>query len=700
MEIYKGILTVSYPELTDSSTGDVVMSPSNYKQLCNRRLITVLRPGKGLGCPALIEWCSMPQRFKDRYINKYGDPEIAMRKIKNTLKMDEVARVWFEEYETEGGVRLKSEMVEQCTLNASVLNKLLNNLNTQKACRGAASNSTPINWDAIFAECERLRDEYGHTLPKNQARIREKVRQYKLDGYKCLISGKVGNTNTTKLTAEAQEWLIAQMRNRVHRNRVVDVFKMYNEQSEAMGWKRVRTEKTITDYLFRPDIRPLWEDSKVGDLAVRAQIQRQGSFDRTQLRDSQWFGDGTVINLYYKEFVGGKYVARRLWVYEVMDAATECFLGYDIAENESFEMMYRATLMALQTSGHKPYTYAYDNQTGSKQKHAELWLKKTANKTYHTAPYHGNSKTIESGFGRFQQQVLYRRFNYSGGNITAGSMVSKVDREFLEANVGNLPTRSEAIAAYVECRQQWNDMPMTGVRDAAMSRWQVYQSSENPNTSEITEAMMADIRMIFTQKAVKYAARGMHFTVKGVDYEYEVMKSDLRHSNQQFTTENVGREFCIEYDPDTLGLEGSFIKMYIDCGKSGRQFVTRAYRKITMPRDMMSQTKEQQSLLHEEINAGKKERVRLALERSRIETAWGTSPEQQGFKSPKIHGISDREFEMFADEIRRESVVVLAEDEEKETPKVVETDNFSEGIGALQKSISSADRLDDFLSRM
>lgn len=704
MEIYKGILAVSYPELTDSSTGDSVMGVSNYKQLSLRGLITVLRPGKGLGSPALVEWCSMPQRFKERYISKYGDPEKAMRKVKDTLKIDEVARVWFEEYETEGGVRLKSDMVEQYTLNASVLNKLLGNLNTQKACRGAGSNSTPINWAAIFAECERLRDEYGHTLPKNEARIREKVRQYRSEGYGCLVSGKVGNTNTTKLTDEAQEWLIAQMRNRVHRNRTVDVFRMYNELAESKGWKKVRSEKTVTDFLFRPEIRPLWEDAKVGDLAVRAQIQRQGSFDKVQMRDAQWFGDGTVINLYYKAFVGGKYVARRLWVYEVMDAATECFLGYDIADNESFEMMYRATLMALKTAGHKPYCYAYDNQTGSKQKFAELWLKKTANKTYHTAPYHGNSKTIESGFGRFQQQVLYKRPNYSGGNITAGSMVSKVDREFLEANVGNLPTRDEAVAMYKECREQWNAMPMAGAGEGAVSRMEVYRRAENPNTSEITEAMMADMRMIFAAKEVKYSARGMRFTVKGTDYEYEVMKEDLRHSDQRFTTENVGREFCVEYDPETLGLDGSFVKLYIDHGpkNGGRQFVTKAYRKITMPRDMMSQTKEQQALLHEEIDAAKKERVRLQIERARIETVWGTSAEQQGYRSPKLHGISDAEFERYADEIRRESVVEFADEkgQERKKAEVVDMGDFSDGIGGMQKSISSADRLDDFLSRM
>ena len=82
MEIYRNILAVTVEELTRGENGESVMSHGNYQKLSYRNQLTVLRPGKGLDHCALIEFASLPARFKAKFIAKYGDPEKIIRKEK------------------------------------------------------------------------------------------------------------------------------------------------------------------------------------------------------------------------------------------------------------------------------------------------------------------------------------------------------------------------------------------------------------------------------------------------------------------------------------------------------------------------------------------------------------------------------------------------------------------------------------------
>lgn len=74
MEYLGNIIAVTVDELTRATDGDPVMTYANYKQLSWKKNLNVIRPGKGLAHPALIEYASLPTRFKERFVAKYGDP--------------------------------------------------------------------------------------------------------------------------------------------------------------------------------------------------------------------------------------------------------------------------------------------------------------------------------------------------------------------------------------------------------------------------------------------------------------------------------------------------------------------------------------------------------------------------------------------------------------------------------------------------
>ena len=130
-------------ELTRSDDGEAVMSRSAYDHLVTRNRVNVLRPGKGLGSYALIEYRSLPERFRIRFEEKYGDPEKTMKQDEMPLAMDAEAQRFYHDHLLPSGEHLPEEKQTEYTTNARVLNALLEMFNTQKAMRRARNNNTP-----------------------------------------------------------------------------------------------------------------------------------------------------------------------------------------------------------------------------------------------------------------------------------------------------------------------------------------------------------------------------------------------------------------------------------------------------------------------------------------------------------------------------------------------------------------------------
>ncbi|MBR6631484.1 MAG: kinase, partial [Alistipes sp.] len=305
MEFYGKIIAVTVQDLTRADDGEAVMSIAAYRHLVRRSSINILRPGKGLGSYALIEYSSLPLRFRERFEAKYGDPEAIMKREEISLPQDMAAQEFFRTHKLANGESIPEDKQEEYIINARVLNALRDSLNTQKAMRRACNNNTPVIWANIFAQAEQLREVYNHTLPKSEARLRDKLRQYSKDGYSCLVSGKFGNGNTLKITKEAGRQIIALRRSHIPVYTTQQVFDEFNRIAEKKGWKPLRSKNALLAYLERPDVKPLWYDAVYGEYAAKQLFARQHKTDMPIVRDALWYGDGTKLNLYYKAYEGG-----------------------------------------------------------------------------------------------------------------------------------------------------------------------------------------------------------------------------------------------------------------------------------------------------------------------------------------------------------------------------------------------------------
>lgn len=636
MEYYNKMICVTVDELTEEYNGQRVMGTSNYKRLCASKRLFVARKAGGFGVYALIMYSSLPDRFRARFEEIHGNPEqiLEQQKMeKKVLKIDKDARDFYMSHILPNGKTLVDTRVEEYTINASVLGLVLTALNERMAKVQALGGGIPKDlWHKALTLSESYRKDYGHTLPDKLRGFRDKLNAYKRDGYVALISGKDGNENTLKITDEAGDQIIALKRSKVPVYTNSQLFAKYNEIAKEKGWKPLKSISSLVSFLERPEVKRRWYDAVHGELAAHQKYTRKHKTALPSFRDSLWYADGTKLNLFYKDYdENGKLQVRTTQAYEVMDAFSETFLGYYISDSENYEAQYNSFRMAIQTAGCRPYEIVTDNQGGHKKLEATQFFERICHVFRFTAPYSGQSKTIESAFGRFQAEILHQDWRFTGQNITTKKATSRPNMEFIEANKENLYTLEELKIAYAKAREAWNSTkhPATGV-----ARFEMYQNSVNPETTAVDQLDMIEMFWLTTPKPSTFTASGITIEINKKKYTYEVLGTD-KMPDLEFRKKHTFRQFYVMYDP----LDMTQVRLYTK-ETNGMRYVATAEPYVKIHRNLQEQKPGEMAFIRQMDIANKQERVDLQLEAAELEMAHGVAPEQFGLNRPKMRGIS------------------------------------------------------------
>lgn len=633
MEYYKKTLCVTHEELT--SGDDPVIRSDTLRQNVHRGNVQSAHRGGGEGGYALYIYSSLPDKYQKRFVAKYGDPEqkLIREMIMSKVKKDENAELFFEEYRYDKNgeqVPLPERIQAEYVWNASVLNALISELDTLRPKRNMLGGSRNV-WETLLARVEEWRGEYAHTLPGSEGRLKSLVNQYRPQNYAVLVSGKYGNSNTLKIEEEAGRYLVALKRSRVPVYTDMQIFEEYNRVAPERGWKPLKSPRSLREWLNSPRIEPLWYDAVHGEMKAHQRYGRKHKTELPSRRDSLWYGDGTKLNLYYKDEHGN---VRTIGVYEVMDAYSEVLLGFHISENENYEAQYHAYRMALQTSGHKPYELVHDNQGGHKklERVSDGLLAKISHIHRPTAPYSGQSKTIESAFGRFQSQVLHKDWRFTGQNITTKKASSRPNLEFIEANKDKLYTLAELKAKYVEARREWNEMkhPATGI-----SRIGMYNTSVNEETEAVTARDMVDIFWVMTSRPSTFTSSGIEVTIGGKSRTYEVYSSP-GVPDHEWRRRNTYKQFYVKYDPYDFGS----VRLYWKDKGGEFRFERVAEPYMVIHRAIQDQGEGEAAFIRREQEANVQDRVERQVVAKEIEYEHGVAPEQHGLNTPKLKGIT------------------------------------------------------------
>jgi hypothetical protein len=673
-------MCVTYDELTSSADSEPVMKRCTLDRNIARDNIHRLKRGGGEGSRALIVYNSLPEKYQKRFEEKYGgNPEELYKKAsmkdKSLIKIDPEAAKFFSEvfkYKLNDVLTpLDEALAKEYAVNASVLNMLLRRKKDVKSMGDRMNNRRRDIWEMVQLRCEHLRYATDadretetnplHSLPKNLARLKARMREYALPmehegvrypyNYASLISRKIGNKNTLKITKEAGELLLALKRcmNPVFTDR--QIFERFNEvelprynaSDPKEPWKPLKSLRGMIRWLNRPEIVPQWYGAVHGELKAAQRFDIKLNTELAGCRDARWEGDGTKLNLYYRE--NDKRCT--CTVYEVMDTYSEALLGYWISETENYMQQYHAFRMAVQQTRRSPYEIVTDNQGGAKTKKMRDFMQAISHIGRVTKPYNPQSKSIESAFGRYQAQVLHQLYGYTGQNVTSKKESSKPNIEFIEANMDKLPTLAEVKEQYIELREMWNGLrpmlttgkllthPKTGI-----GRMEMYLGSTNELAPEVTAREMAESFWLWTDKPVTFRPDGIEIKVENVPYKYDVFSMDEANMpDMEWRRRNTYRKFWVKYDPYDM----SAVKLYWEDAAGGRRYERVASPPVTVHRAIQEQQEGERAYINRILDANKREQVHRFLVAKEIEWKHGVAPEQNGLHTPRISGLSAKE---------------------------------------------------------
>lgn len=676
MEMYGKIRCVTFPELV--SQGRILSKP-NYDKKVREGKLRVVRPGKGAGSYALIDYTSLPDLIRKAYDNLYPNAQEEMKEqlMSNVIRSDSKAVEFYKTYQPAISLERQAEYV----LNAEVMNEMIRvEKETEGLHKKCGYSRKSVVWETVQGTCEKLRAQYGHTLPVNATRLREKFNAYKRLKYAALINRNTGNQVARKISPDEARLLLKLRRSIVPRYTEAQIFEEYNRQAVERGLNIIKSPTTVKNYLYDPAVMPMWYAAVYGMQKWKSKYSSLMKTDLPQMRDALWYGDGTKLNLYYKNEQGKMCTTS---VYEVMDAYSETLLGYDIAPNENFDSQYRAYRMAVETSGSRPYEIVTDNQGGHKKGDATGFFQRLTILHRPTMPYNGQSKTIESAFGRFQAQVLYAIWYFTGQNVNAKKLNSKPNMEFIEENAYALPTLEELKVIYKECRDRWNNEEKhfaTGIPHIEM-----YRMSENPEAQPVTEIDRMQMFWLCNPKPVTYTNYGLQIEINKQKYHYDVYDADgLR--DESWALQNTGREFTVMYDP----MDMTRVELWRNTA-TGAKYSATATPKVSISRATQERTPEQSSFMRQTIDRNKETMAAIQLEGERFDLDERIAAELFGLSTPKPKNVSKKKMDECREKHDRGELAIplsLPEKRRQDEDEADATLNYST-VGEYTKVLSN-----------
>ena len=607
MEMFGKTLCVTFEELV----GGGIMSLANYKKHVREKKFHFVQHG-GNGRKALIMYECLPDKLRKQLDER--EPKARERFIKQQsfpmnirLKSDDKAVEFYKTYIPKISIERQKEYV----LNAKVMNAMMvqeTGLRNKHSEHGYTHKRLVRN--TVISLCEELRRSFNHTLPKSESRLMEKFEDYKKRSYVALVSGTTGNQSARKIGPREGRILLRLRRSKFPVYTDMQIFDEFNRivternaraTREEDKLKPVESPQTVINYLYKTGIKLWWYGVVHGEIAFKNEFMPQFDTKLPQMPNTLWYGDGTKLNLYYKDYdkKNKRMVARTIDVYEVMDACSEVFLGYSFGA-ENFLTQYEAYRMALETWKIKPYEIVTDNQGGHKRPEAQAFFKKICHLHKTTMPHNGQSKTIESAFGRFQQQVMHKLYNYTGQNVTATKESSHVNIDLIMKNISQLPTLEEMKDQYLECRREWNGMPHP-TSETGITRMEMYTTLNSPKAEQLDEYGVQELFKLLSKDSVKYGKQGFVFSRNNKEYRYMVY-DESGQVDMGFHMQNVGVSFRYKYDP----MDMTSVELWEVCAGGRLKYAATATPKVVFHRATAERSTEESERLYAQIRAQKR----------------------------------------------------------------------------------------------
>ncbi len=527
-----------------------IISKSNYDMLVYRERLKVVRPGKGLGNPALIEWQSMPERFKNAVL-KFGDP--VKMTLKNTLVKnictDTKAERFFEEYRLADGRRLKPEIQAEYYTNAIILNAINTIINNKKALKGALGGRAKKIWENLANKIAELdTTEYPHSLPTNERRLKERYDRYKAEGYQSLVHKSFGNKNSAKVDTDVKESVMIELISDPRNLDNAQIARLYNMMAESVEWKKI-TASAVGVWRDKLDL-----ESKPGRRGL-SNFRNTSTMQVKRTKPTSplyyWTMDGWDAELLYQETKvdsKGNSVTtyhNRLTIVVVLDPCLNYPVGYAIGTHETPELITEALRNA---ANHTAELFGQRHRTHQLQ--SDHYSIKSLTPVYEAIAKHftpaqvknAKAKIVEPYFKYLNKKYCQLMPNWSGFGVTA-----KKDNQ---PNVDFLNKYKHSFPDQNGCRLQLERMMMAERAEKQARYMELYgKMPENERLTLSNEEYLyyfGAVRYDRTGKIVKnsLAGPGVIATIGGMEYTYDCFDLNFRS--------HAAEKWILRHDPENL----------------------------------------------------------------------------------------------------------------------------------------------------
>jgi hypothetical protein len=563
----------------------------SYKAI-NQRMASHTSPEKQLrrACKdltALIEWDSINRHWQSCLILKFGEPKkIAQKQLFEKYYVIDVAANRFYRGYIFGEERrkLSEELIDEYTMNASVLNALKIIKEQSRTIRKNLGEQTIGNiWPMVTQEINEFRAIVPHTLPPSQEALRKKYAHYEKVGYKSLISLKLGTSNACKIargSGKNGDWLLA-MYCLPTAMPMPKILEEYNLIREAKGWQAV-TEQAVNNFLHEPAQKRIWMYKRHGLEEWKNEFGHTLSRDRSRwFPNVYWSIDGTKLDLIYLDTIIDKKTGKERTdivanskINIVFDIYSEKILGWSLSETENMSDHFTAVKMAFNTAGCRPFLFTYDNQSGHKSKvMQDLYTNMVAinGGTHYPHQAYRHSSPVEGILNRLQKQHISTLWYSDKQSIKVRNADNRPNMDFIMANKHLLKTKAEVLKIWETIVYMWNNAEHPKFKNE--TRNAVYQH-EMKLKEEIDYLDQSSLFWVNQTQPITYFSHGIKMKLHERIYEFEVYDSEGL-PDSDFRANNITKKFIIKYDPEYLD---QFVKLYQETD-NGLVFVATAEKK-------------------------------------------------------------------------------------------------------------------------
>lgn len=391
----------------------------------------------------LLKYDTMAPNKKALVNQKFGNPYeyFAKEPIRLMVEKDTKAGAFYTQY-TYGDdhKKLPLETIAKYTTAACWLNMLIKAQDDFKNLIKQTLNITAAKFWLTISEMIKTE---GIDLPANTKRLYGKIKDYRANGYSCLIHPNFGNSNSKKIDDEVAEAVILELIAQPH----TDDFKVCNQYNTwaAENNKPTISEATVGNWRRKFDylINEQRRGSRVNYNKYGKHIKRFRPTAPLLLVEH----DDNELDLFFRSSTKAYYF-NRFVLCVVIDAFNDYPLGWAIGESYNKELIRFAYLDAVhhikQLTGayYLPHQIRCDRFGLDANAENDLGQFYKSLATFTPAAVKvPRGKYIERSFGTKWHQVLSCYKNYAGANITSQK---RANQDHIELHKKDYPPAEQA----------------------------------------------------------------------------------------------------------------------------------------------------------------------------------------------------------------------------------------------------------------